>query len=273
MAASNYQRVWGLQVLHSYYPQSICTDIQLVPSEATAAVFKRYGFTMTASANQWLLYCNTPSSLPALLQYITQATGQDAFVLGLQSGTVDFTNFTDMPMQGNTGFDYNSNDTEAAGNNNNALVLRPTMVPAIRLPWLGSITLRFADLAAVVGTAAIQYQILFSARATQWQYYVVNRSGLPLGSAAIRGKQGIRFTDARPVDLATGDRALFFSSDEGLLPLSKVPQYRFDLVNDPGGQATAKVIVKGLPNPATSLIEAVTINGQAQAASPMYVYV
>jgi hypothetical protein len=140
---------------------------------------------------------------------------------------------------------------------------------------IGRVRFYFADL-----VASPAFEIRFSARATQWQYYIINRSAAQLDNPSITGKAGIPFEGPTEVTIASGQQALFFSTGENLLPLSLSPKYRFDLVNtaatDNGSAArksNAKVIFKGLPDADPKNIGIVRINGNTQVSTPIYVYV
>jgi len=68
---------------------------------------------------------------------------------------------------------------------------------------------------------------------------------------------------------------MLFSSGTNLLPLSEIPKYKFDLVNNSAAGdlsatkklSTGKVVFKGLPNPDPGNTGIIVLNGQKQSSS------
>jgi hypothetical protein len=128
---------------------------------------------------------------------------------------------------------------------------------------------------------ALQMQIEYTARATQWQYYIINRSLVKLDNPAVTGKSDIAFEGPANVTIATGQAALLFTSGKNLIPLSECPKYKFDLVNSSGAtqdngsrsKKAGKIIFKGLPHPQPGRFGSLIVNGKGQVSSPIYLYI
>ncbi|MBL0358416.1 MAG: hypothetical protein IPP72_16840 [Chitinophagaceae bacterium] len=273
MRTSNYKLIFALSVEHSYYKNNICASLQFTPSIATAAVLQRYGFKIRTRENGFQLYVNVVSSIRSILEYIENATGQASFRFEIKDTAEEFANVTDWPHNWKGKFVFDNSDASNAIVDETVL-LNQTLEQSILTE--GSLVLHFKNLFEMLDRGIMAYSIGFRARSTQWQYYIVNRSEVPLTNPFVRGKSGIAFAEPKQVVIPTGEKALCFSSNEMLLPMSQVAGYVFDLVNDNRMQNTngpkGKVIFKGLPTPDPLIIETVDINGKAEASSPMYVY-
>lgn len=137
------------------------------------------------------------------------------------------------------------------------------------------LTIHFADIIEQAAGACAQFAIRYAARATQWQYFVVNKGALKLDNPAITGKADINFEGPESVTIPSGQQAMLFTSGGNLIPLSEHPRYKFDLVNNPAGATTrpaARTIVRGLPGPAPWRIGSTLIGANNQCISSMYVY-
>jgi hypothetical protein len=173
---------------------------------------------------------------------------------------------------------YNSSNTSVE---DNGVQLNQELSANAGTPCMGKVTLYFNDILKFSDeTGYAQFNIRYAARATQWQYFVINRSLVPLNDLAISGKTQINFEGPENVFTAAGQAALLFSSGTSLIPMSEQPIYKFDLVNRsaPAGKPVdnkpviSQIIVKGLPTPDPMWIGKVTSDVNGQLSSPMYVY-
>ncbi|HEY0175155.1 MAG TPA: hypothetical protein VGC08_02180 [Pedobacter sp.] len=174
---------------------------------------------------------------------------------------------------------YDSHNNSLGTNNN--VQLNADLSGDAGTACMGKIMLYFDDILKFsTETGYTQFDIRYQARATQWQYFVINRSSVLLTDPAISGKDNISFEGPENVFTASGQAALLFSSGTHLIPLSEQSSYRFDLVNRPASAGessgskpvTPKIIVKGLPNPDPQWIGRVTGDVKGQLSSPMYIY-
>lgn len=275
MIRSSYTRLFGLAVYHTYFENDVCTCLQFTPDENTSALLNRYGFKMRTSVNGFDFFFNGTGSAAGMLEYVAKITGQNYFEFTISSINEAFLLFTDLSVDWLGQIEFDSSST-ANQNTNGTIVLAEHLATCALASDPGVLRIYFADILANNYPA---YQIRLNARATQWQYYIVNKSAAVLDNPSISGKPSAGFNGPESVTIPTGQQAILFSSGD-LLPLSEVPKYKFDLVNNSASDtpsparktAGGKVIFKGLPNPDPGNVGIVQINGKKQTASPIYVY-
>lgn len=278
---SNFTILFSLQVKHTYFVNGVCNCLEFTPAADTDSILKRFGFITKQQPAGFALYASSGSSITSLLGYIQQVTGQDAFVFNIATANPLFALFTELPVNDLGCLLYNSsspNNTAIA----DGLQLAATQTAATCTTGFGCITICFADiLKAFDEKKVVSFTILYYARSTQWQYYIINKSAVRMDNPSITGKDSIAFTGPDKVMLENGEPALLFSSGNTLLPLSNVPKYVFGLANAPiiingGGvkkTGVAQTVFKGLPNPDPSRVGTVIIDGGSKVSSPMYVYI
>jgi hypothetical protein len=278
---SKFKVVFKLTVTHAYFEQGICSCLQFTPDDRTKKILTRFGFLIKNKVDGFELYSNSNSELPALLDYIKKATSQEFFTFNIQTNNPDFNSFTALPVNWMGQLTY---DSRAAGNlySANIVKLKETLSADTNPKAVGSIVLRFDDVIKYTGRInGVLFNIGYEAKCTQWQYFVINKSALKLDNPAVVGKSDISFNAPQSVTTENGLQALLFSSGDKLIPLSEVPKYKFDLVNNPiltdskkPNKSTApQTIFRGLPTPDPKRIGLITMDSKKQVSSPMYVYV
>jgi hypothetical protein len=274
----SYQRLFQLDVFHSYFQKDVCRCLEFNAEAATERLMKRFRFLIRRQINGIGLYSNSGQSIEQLLSYIEQATGQNSFCFEIRTNNPDFNFFTELPPNWVGQLLYDSNNSSVQ---DNSVQLNQQLSGNAGTLCLGKVTLRFEDILKFSEqTGYAPFNIRYAARATQWQYFVINRSLLPLSNPAISGKEPIHFEGPENVLTEAGQVALLFSSGRSLIPLSEAPIYKFDLVNSPASAGEAaesktvmpQIIVKGLPTPNPQWIGRATGDRNEQLASPMYVY-
>ncbi len=270
-----YQRFFQLDVFHSYFQKDICRCLALVATHDTEQIIKRFRFTIRRQLNGIGLYAPVAQDLQQLFNYITQATGQDSFCFELRTNDPDFNFFTEVPADWVGQLLYDSKHCTVS---DDEVILSQQLSGNPGTLCLGKVTLYFADIMRFSASNGFaNFKIQYQARATQWQYFVINRSAVPLSNPMITGKEPIDFEGPENVLMPTGQAALLFSSGQYLIPLSEEVKYKFDLVNrsnsNDSNDTSEEMIVKGLPTPQPAWIGRVTGNANEKLASPMYVYI
>jgi hypothetical protein len=269
-----YQCLFQLDVFHSYFQKDICRCLEFNADSATEKLMKRFRFIIRRQINGIGLYANAAQSLQQVLSYVEQATGQDSFCFQIRTNDPDFNFFTALPPNWVGQLLYDSNNSSVVDDKVN---LNQRLSGNAGTLCMGKVTLRFADILKLSEQNGFaNFEIRYQARATQWQYFVINRSLVPLHDPVILGKEPVNFEGPENVVIATGQAALLFSSGENLIPLSEEPIHKFDLVNRPSSTDNTsirpQIIIKGLPTPNPEWIGRVTVNAAEQLSSPMYVY-
>jgi hypothetical protein len=274
---SSYKITFSLSVYHTYYENDICTCLLFDAAPSTSALLNKFGFKMRKKVNGFDLYFSSANTLAGTLDYIARTSGQDYFEFTMTTTNLDFPLFTALSSDKVGPLLFNSS-SPSNQNVNGTIVLSETISPSATANETGKIKICFAD---ILASQPGIFEIRLNAKATQWQYYIINKSAVQLDNPAISGKQEISFEGPENVTIPSGLQAILFSSGTNLLPLSEIPKYKFDLVDNssPGNTSgvrkisAGKIIFKGLPNPDPGNTGIIMLNGAKQTASPIYVYV
>jgi hypothetical protein len=278
---SNFKIAFKITVAHTYFEQGICNCLQFTPDDSTKKLLARFGFMTKNKVNGLELYSNSTSELQVFLNYIARVTGQGLFTFKIQTSNPNFNSFTELPTDWTGQLVYDSQST-ANVHDADSVQLKETRSNDANNTDFGSLIIRFDDVIKYTdGQNLAQFNISYEARATQWQYFVINKSALKLDNPAVVGKSEISFNTPQNVTIENGEQALLFSSGDNMIPLSEVPKYKFDLVNNPiltdsenQKKSTAtKTILKGLPAPDPKRFGLISVDSKKQVSSPMYVYV
>jgi len=272
----HFKILFYLGVQHSYFEKQPCTCLQFQPGKDTAAAFKRFDLTLRNRAGSIELYTTTKKNLSDLFDYIHRCTNTSWFEFEIITLNDHFMLFTELPLDWSGHLEYSS---RAAANvqHNGSIELAAGFPDGEIKPAIGKLKIYFEDLLAA-GDKHPQFCIRFAARATQWNYYIINRSAVLMNSPAITGKAEISFSGPDRVLTEAGQEALLFSSDS-LIPLSELPKSRFDLVNYSAGagsnskKTTSKILFKALPVPDLRYSKAMVAPAKKQMSSPMYIYI
>jgi hypothetical protein len=277
MMISNFNIVFSIRIFHEYFENNNCNCLVFSATENTNQLIKRYGFKIKKNGNGFDFYTTNQDDLVSYLNYIEQTVEQNHFQFEINTSKSNFTIFTDIPTNWMGQLQYSSNNLLFI---NGKAELIPTYSVQSSTVVLGTLCVFFQDLIKLIKNKSTStFDIRFQARTTQWQYYIINNSGMPLNNLVIQGKSAIDFGLATSVTIQNGREALLFSSGEQFIEMSEVPKYQFDLIDQskttglerkPNG---GRMIFKGLPNPNPNQIETKVINGASIATSAMYVYI
>ncbi|WP_264564003.1 hypothetical protein [Flavobacterium sp. N3904] len=275
MIESNFIKVFGISVFHTYFENNKCNCLHFTPNGQTEKILRKFGFIINTTANGFDLFYNATSSIDSVLDYISKTTKQDFFDFSIKSSNPNFMLFTALPINWLGQIIYNSQDAKNL-NNDGTIQLHQTLETKETTLLFGQLKIYFEDIKKYqTGSKPIHFEINFKARETQWQYYIINRSAIPLNNPTIAEKNTIQFDGPEKVTIQTGEQALLFTSNETYIQLSEKPKYKFDLIEKNTSDETkqkntnAKIIIKGLPVPDVSRIAIIENN---QVASPMYIY-
>lgn len=276
MTQSNFIKIFSVMVYHSFFDNSKCNCLHFTPSDKTQKLLTKFGFKTNKFSNGFDLFCNTTSSITTLLDYISKTTSQDYFEFDIKSSNPNFSLFTALPINWLGQIMYSTQDNKNQ-NSKDSIMLNQTLETKAMSASFGNLKIYFSDIQKNL-SAPLLFNINFEARATQWQYYVINKNAVPLSNPAISGKESITFEGPEQVTLPTGEKALLFTSNTTNILLSEKPKYKFDLINKNASSGTnqkssgGKVLIKGLPVPDVSRIGIIENNEQNQVTSPMYIY-
>ena len=277
MITSHFNIVFSIRIFHEYFENSNCNCLVFNATVDTEELIKRYGFKIKKDINGFSFYSTNKGSLVDFLIYIETTTQQNFFEFEINTTKPNFSIFTAIPTNWIGQLQYSSKNVSTDSGN---IQLTTNYLSQSNPESLGTLKVYFQDLTQLVeNNSTCDFQIKFQARATQWQYYIINNSGMPSSNLAITGKSTIDFGSPTPVTIQSGKEALFFSSGNQLIEMSEVPKYQFDLIHKSKAtpitnqSSLGKIIFKGLPNPSPKQIEIEEVNGTKIVTSPMYVYI
>jgi hypothetical protein len=268
MMQTNYQAAFSVQVLHTYFEQQVCRCLQFTPSPDTDKMMKKFDCRVRYKVNGFDLYINSKQSLGNALNYIKQVQDQTFFEFTIATNDPDFISFTDLPVDWIGTIMYDSVDVRNT-QEGNIVQLNAQLINNDAPSSLGNLKIQFDDIVSKQNYP--RFSINFNARSTQWQYFIINKNDVAFDTPAI-AKSEFNFSAAAQVIIDNGEQAMLFSSGENLIPLSEIPKYKFDLINNSSNTRSPKILFKGLPNPDVKRIGIVNVKGQKQFSSPMYIY-
>lgn len=246
-----YQQLFHLDVNHSYFQKGICPCLKFKTEIETEQLMNRFRLLLRTQVNGFSLYVDGSQSVEQLFGDIEQVTGQNSFCFEISSDNPHFTVFTALPPNCSGQLIYDSSNSLVI---DHKVHLNQQLSDKDVTSSIGKVTLRFADILKFSDqTGFANFDIQYQARAIQWQYFVINKSAVPLNALRIAGKEPINFEGPEHVVTADGEAALLFSSGSTLIPLSELQTPKFDLVNHPvttdNKRLRPQIIIKGLPTP------------------------
>ena len=261
---SNYIKVFSLDLTHSYFKNNIDAIFTLTPSTATQTLIDQYNFKLIQNKNSFQFYANTNNSISDLLNYISQTIDTNSFTFDITINNSEFYLFTELPINFIGKLMYSSNDSlnKIEGE---TIILQQRLTQEAIQGNAGSIKLLFSDLQNITPT---NFKISFEARATIWQYYIINKSRLNIDNLQIRSNSNIQFSESKKVTLPNDEEALVFTS-KSLITLSNTPQHKFDLITG----SNEKTIFSGLPIPNPAQLMSSQNQEDLKLYSPIYVYI
>jgi hypothetical protein len=267
---TRFSILFRLLIYHSYFKDGTCNCIRFSPGPLTRQLLKRYNYHFAATGNMFELF-GPPAQL-SFFEYIKKTTGIGHFDIELGITDADFYHFTKLPLELRREFIY---DTQTGTNyfDRDSLHLRE-MTGDKGTNRFAVVNIQFDDIIKYNNSrSSAQFAIDLAARATQWQYFIVNTSGTLLENPVIK-KDDLQFRGPEKVGMKNGQQALFFSSGDHLLALQQIPSYRFSLSSHGNVDSSVpKTIIKTLPCPRPSHFDMIDMHGTKEMASPMYVFI
>lgn len=273
MMTSNYTPLFSVVIEHTYYLNGICIDLQYTPSTETQKLIDKYALRILKTPDGFSFYVSTNQSIKDFLNYLKTTDGETSFSFDVLSINQEFTVFTaEYPIDTLGVISFNSTHTSMVDTIN---VLQGTFTPNSMSQISFSITIDYDTIIRFRESGNnLKYKILFTARKTQWRYYIINNSNQHFEKLEIQSKLGVQFEESKEVTLQNGVTALMFSSGEIKLPIKEKVEDTFNLLGTKTnlGNTRTQTIINGLPIASTS-IETYTEGDTTQVASPLYIYI
>ncbi len=263
---NKFDIVFRLSVFNSFYSNDECTCLVFSPDAATNKVLVKYNFKVRKIKNGIELFTEDASKLAQLLSYIQTNTFLSGFKFDINTIDPNFYNFTELPFNDLHSLRFSTDEKNSDGS--------LTLAIANEAPKLGTVNFLFADLKTELPQ---EYAIKFTSKATQWRYYIIQRSGISLTNPKITSSDGSIFEAPIATTIETGDSALLFVSS-ATIPMKERSDITYNLVDQItvstlDGSVKNKLIYRGLPisNP-----ESITIDNNKVPpifTSPIYIYI
>lgn len=276
MNSSNYKALFKISITHSYFANGVCRGLSFTPGSLTVQLLNRFTLKYRPVPDGFEWYADTKASAESFLKGLTQASGEFYFEFDMEA-VESFYSYTVMPGEGMQPLLYSSRKAKPQENGVN-LLTPETVAGTGRI--FGKLVIFFSDIIKLADKGLpAKFEIAFSAKQTQWQYYIINRSAIVVDNPAITGKPAVRFTGPAGVTSPSGEQAMLFTSGNTLLPLSEKPVYSFNLVSASGNNSQAgdkppeRIIYRGLPNPVPGHTGHAIGDDPGVLSSPMFVYI
>lgn len=277
---TDFQILLSVKVAHTYFENDRCNCLQFSPDADSAGMFKKFGFFIKYKINGFDLYSNSAAPITALLDYMKTTGSQDYFKFDILNTNTNFRIFTELPVDRLWQMDYSSHDPLNSIEGDDT-ILHLTLTDQKTTHFIGSLKLYFTDIIFLSRKISpVNFSICLNSRTTQWQYYIINKGGLPLNNPSISSSDNIVFNGPENVLLENGEAAILFYTDGTGLPLSEFPTRKLSLVNSVTGstagtfekKSVTRKIIQALPMPKPSNFGILVVDGKKQVTSPMYIY-
>ncbi|MEZ4779140.1 MAG: hypothetical protein R2786_07120 [Flavobacteriaceae bacterium] len=261
MATTSFTPVFQLNVFHEYFDSGRAEDITLIPTAETLAFMKHMGmvFRTINSESQVFIYTDSIATFQQEIS-VPNAINFLEFTLAIQDP--NFYIYTEFPTTENVSYVYTSE--YILKKPEQTIQLLP--VQETKQNQFGRVRIFLKDLIAFQ-SQTLHYSIHFEARATCWDYYIINRSGLLLDNLRLETNADFSFEGPTHVSLQNWEETLLFTSGAVRLKLSETPKYKFNL------QLLSPTLIQALPNPNPSHIQVFNENNEEHFSSPIYIYI
>ncbi len=268
MANQTYRPLFQIEVFHTYFESGTAENsLQLIPSDTTSTLFNTYGFRLHSKKGIFTVFGSYEGAFLDLLNEITATSDINYFDFNLDSNDPSFYGYTELPVNEKNTYLYDS-DSNSNLETPEGIILAPTQIPFTT--HFGNVRIYFEDIIESIQEIP-SFNIQFNARATRWDYFIINSSDINFNTLSIETNEGFLFLGPEQVTIANGQVALKLTSDPRLLPLSEFPKYTFNLITITNGNK--KNVIRGLPQPSPEHLYPYQENGITKASSPMYIYI
>lgn len=265
MANQTYRPLFQIGVFHTYFESGTAEKcVTLLPNDATKKLFHSYGCIFQNKGGIYTVYGSYTGEFQDLLNEMEAATGMDSFNFVIKVTDPIFMNYTELPLDAQNTYLYeSSNNTESQ----EGIYLKPKTLAFDT--HFGTVRVYFNDITASLPEAPL-FTLPFNARATRWDYYIVNARDMNLETLSIETNEDFQFLGPEQVTISNGQTALKFTSGNKLLALWQKPKYKFSIVETLEDGSKKEVII-GLPTPDPNNLDTYNEDGITKASSPVYI--
>lgn len=276
MSTISYKPLCQVDLLHSYYANGVFRDAKVVPDQKSQVFMWNAGLLFKTTEKGFALYHND-SFDEYYIDELTGFFGNFYLRFNLHSTAKDFIYITETSLEQLSLYHFsNKNISEQ-----DPKQLLPTLQADILMSGtLGFIDIHLEEFLVKGKLTAKDYNISFSARTTQWNYYLANATEDHSKELIIEDSEGNIFSGPERLEISDGSVAFKYSSGNHYYPLRERPSHFCSLrksseLEDRNELQNDDVLIEKLPAASPSSItsiENIDQGDQEIACSSIYVY-
>ncbi|MEZ4859166.1 MAG: hypothetical protein R2781_10185 [Flavobacteriaceae bacterium] len=243
MAPITFIPVFQVAVFHEYFESGHVKNMSFRPFIETIKLMERLGMLLRIIPSGFEVFIKS-DSIPDFMNSISAGNELDYLEFTVINNDPYFINYTQLPLAENFSYLYTS---ENQLNELKQESIHLKSIQEAKQNDFASIRIYLKDLLDFQ-SQTLHYSIYFEARATRWDYYIINQSGLNIEGLKIETHEDFDFLGPQQESLPNGYKALKFTSGNRLLNLSEMSKYNFSLVKTLQN-GSKEVIIKVLPVP------------------------
>lgn len=274
MKSVQYSLLTSVEINHEYFPNGVFRDLKVVPDQKTQIFMWNAGLLFQPVESGFEVY-HTDSFTADYVKELTDFLGDYYLRFNLFTSDQNFIYFTETALDQLTLHCF-SNKNLAGADGSDMLA---TLQANIGMNGsLGYVDLHLDEFRSGSSLDAKDYQINFTARDAQWNYYLWNTETEASDSLIIEDAQGNAFEGPVKEQMPDGSTAIRYSSGTQCYPLRQKPEAYCKLkkVSQQGSsQVEEDVLVEQLPaaSPASiTSIANIPPDDREVACSSIYVY-
>ncbi|WP_305982788.1 hypothetical protein [Roseivirga thermotolerans] len=277
MKKITYRPLCQIDLLHSYYVNGIFRDAKVVPDQKAQVFMWNAGLLFKSTEKGFALYHNESFDVEYIKE-LTSFFGNFYLRFNLHSTAKDFIYITDTSLEQLSLYHFSNKNVSE---NDTGLLLPTLQADILMSGTLGFIDIHLDEFLVNNKLASKDYTIAFSARTTQWNYYLANTTEDHSQVYVIQDSEGNLFSGPEKLEISDGSVAYKYSSGSRYYPLREQPAHYCSLKKIGESQAesndalTNNIVIEKLPVASPSSItsiENIDAGNQEIACSSIYVY-
>ena len=234
---SAYQLIATVNSKHTYFEDTICKGLFIIPDKDTVSLFNQYGLVFKLLGSGFQIIANTSLKLPDETQVLY-------FRFEIKITDASFFNYTVLPENNLSGNLYSAANTNPLPD---IIQLIPTSSTPSQTNVFGYIQIDSRQLLACYKKKVVaNFEICFTAKQTQWNYIIIPNFLKTKFTLSI-GNDTFRFLPPKDLVLPDGQKALLFSSGGHLIPYAEKSTTIFSLFEQNADGQKSKMLIKNLP--------------------------
>lgn len=277
MKKESYTALCQVDLLHSYYSDGVFNQAKVTPDEKSQVFMWNAGLLFKATNKGFVIYRNQ-SFDAAYIKELTGFFGSFYLRFNLYSTANDFVYITETPLEQLSLYHFSNKNISGQDPN---LMLATLQADILMSGTLGYIDIHLDEFLNNDTVDAKDYTIEFTARTTQWNYYLANIGDENTSELLIEDSDGNTFSGPEKITISDGTVAYKYSSGQQYYPLKERPSHfcslkkKIEETAQVGIESSDDVLIEKLPVASPSSItsiENIESDEQEIACSSIYVY-